>query len=372
MILDIFRITKSRPDDCRIAIHIHIHYFEVLTKILDYLLNFREAGKNIDLFVTTSSAEVSIIIKEAIKNHSVYKLIDKLFVQVCINRGRNIMPLLIELWPSIKDYCLLLHVHSKKSVDTSFGEKWLDDLLNSLLESPDEVNKIINLFIVKKDLGLLIPRAAKVIRPYLNWGCNFKRAQKEFAKLGYASELEVDNALIFPAGMMFWARPGALEPIARISSENIDEFDEPLSRDGNILHTIERLVVHSCEATGFQWNIVHPKEEISIERRQDSKNTFHISDRLTNSYEVACATIADKLRENIALLDESRENFKRCQSQLSRTVRNADEQLREASTTITIMNQDIQNIKSSLTWKITKPLRFIEKKVKVLINLLKK
>ena len=60
------------------------------------------------------------------------------------------------------------------------------------------------------------------------------------------------GSIIFPVGMMFWARREVLQPLFDLNLSWYDYPKEPIETDGTILHVIERVLPIISAARGFE------------------------------------------------------------------------------------------------------------------------
>ena len=65
--------------------------------------------------------------------------------------------------------------------------------------------------------------------------------------------LDPSQALDFPSGSMFWARPAALRPLLDLGLRFEDFLEESGQEDSTPAHAIERLYFLACERSGHLW-----------------------------------------------------------------------------------------------------------------------
>lgn len=143
----------------------------------------------------------------------------------------------------------------------NYGQNWRQELLATLLPDSPTLQGLRQSFAQNRNLGLVMPQPPELIRPYLNWGSNFEMAALLAEQLG--GRLQRNAVLVFPAGMMFWCRPAALAPLAKLCQALPELPPEPLAVDGTSLHALERLVVHGCEQAGFSWRLLCREPSVS-------------------------------------------------------------------------------------------------------------
>ena len=243
----------------RLAVHLHVFYLDTLDALLTPLIDCQPGLGDFDLWISTDSSSKAAALTQAIEQSTLMEWIQALEVRVCANRGRNLGPLLLDLWPQLKSYDLLLHLHGKRSVESDLGSNWLEELLRTLLPNAATVADLRERFSQDRTLGLVMPQAPELIRPYLNWGNNFEMA-RQLTRLWHPWELSRQAVLLFPAGMMFWCRPNSLAPLAQLMASLGELPPEPLAVDGTSLHALERLVAHSCESAQLQWRLLCRQE----------------------------------------------------------------------------------------------------------------
>lgn len=229
----------------RIAVHLHAYHVEVAPTILAALAALPGP---FTLFVSSDARE---------KLGAVKAMAEKRFpgfearYEVTPNRGRDVAPLLVTFGETLKDYDLLLHVHTKVSKEKpEVGERWLRHSLRGLLSDSRYVSSLINLFAVEPDCGFLFPPAPAEIVPFMGWGRNKPLAERLLNRLGLDPTLP-ERPDAFPAGFMFWCRPRALAPLLSARFRYEDFPAEPIEDDGTVAHTIERCVVSIAARAGF-------------------------------------------------------------------------------------------------------------------------
>jgi hypothetical protein len=242
-----------------LVVHLHIHYLDTAPVLLEALERCLPALQPFSLLVSTTSSERAAALRPCLESSAVAAAASSLDLVVTGNIGRNIGPLLVELWPRLRQAPLLLHLHGKRSPESRVGEQWLQRLLSTLVPGPAAVAAIRATFAQVPALGLLMPEAPAPLRAYMNWGNNFELASLLAAWHPPGEPLSRLAPLLFPAGMMFWCRPAALQFLADQLANQGTLPLEPLRVDGTSLHATERLVAHSCEAAALEWALISPE-----------------------------------------------------------------------------------------------------------------
>ena len=350
----------------RLGIHLHVFYLATLPELVSRLEAVLEGLTQFDLWVSTDSSAKASAIRDQLARSSLGERAQAVQVQVCPNRGRNLGPLLLHLWPELGQYDLLLHLHGKQSVETYLGQAWCQQLLTTLLSDVASVRSIQEAFAAQPQLGLLMPQSPELMRPYLNWGSNFELA-RELARSMGRGPLQRDAVLLFPAGAMFWCRPRALESLAQLCSHAADLPIEPLGVDGTSLHAIERLIGHSCETSGHTWRLIGAEPP----NPGTPAASLSLWDPCPEAYLQATALLAATARQHAEELERYRGDYQNCIRQLEAAdmqLQEADEQLRQsvASSLEQIAERDQwrQQLQQSWSWKLSGPLRRLERRLR--------
>ena len=345
-----------------LAVHLHVHYLETLPTLLNALNACRTGLQGLRLWISTDRSAKADAITEALQQHPIAEQATTIAVRVCPNRGRNLGPLLLHLWPQLQQEALVLHLHGKRSKETDLGDAWLDQLLRRLLPDGETVQALRQRFHNDPHLGVVMPQPPDLIRPYLNWGMNFELAGQLAHGMGV--RLHRDAVLAFPAGGMFWARPAALTPLTKGLGVMETLPPEPLAVDGSSLHAIERLVAHACEASGFHWRLACEASPAASSASSLSVLTSQPEEfqQATSLLALQCRQLESSRKQKEAELLCSETNLDRCNQQLKQLkqhIESAGQQLLEADRTIKELvqtlgerDQQIQTMASSWGWKL--------------------
>lgn len=297
--LQVSRGDVSEREPQSVAIHIHCFYVDELALLLRSLEQCVDAfSRQSALFLTTDTeAKRRQIIGLIADSGLAGKLLVKP-VQLVENRGRNLRPLFQDVFPLIAEYDIALHLHTKRSVGNSYGRQWLLDMLQALLPSKSGVRMILESFRVHPGLGLIIPQAGEVIRPLANWGSNFVLARTICANIFPDRVLDPQAPLVFPAGMMFWFRPAALQQMADACRRLVSLVSEPVAADGTLLHALERLSAHFCEAAGYRWALasLNPEDLLDDDAPSRMFSDFSVWAKNEEGYLHATRQLSDDLK----------------------------------------------------------------------------
>lgn len=259
--------------DLKIAVHAHIYYIEIFEEIYGYLENI---PVKFSLFISVKNIEDKKIVIEKIKKLPLVEYSD---IRVVINRGRDIAPFIVEFGALLKNYDIICHIHTKKSLFT--GEEkfdWRKYLLNGVLGSKNTVNAILTLFKMDSSIGIIYPE----IWPHLpyqacTWLSNKAIAPTILKKLNI--RYDPDEYFDFPAGSMFWIRREALEPILNLGLTINDFPEEAGQNDGALQHTIERCFVLAAQSRGFKYLVLQDpdSQQFSFRSHRNLKQYFGLS-----------------------------------------------------------------------------------------------
>jgi lipopolysaccharide biosynthesis protein len=219
----------------QLAVVIHLYYVESWEL-------FRIALENLkvpfDLFVTLPNENASFT-KEILKNYS-----DAHVFEVP-NLGRDVLPFLRiaqELEPL--GYKFVLKIHSKKSPHRKDGNKWLKELVSSLLPNSRIVMEELMELLEKENTGVIGPK-----RQYISLMVNFPSNGPRIAEaISNIYSPKITDKFIrnrrqygFFAGTMFWARLDAIKPILDRKLK-VSRFDSEKGQiDATFAHAIERV-----------------------------------------------------------------------------------------------------------------------------------
>ena len=260
------------------------------------------------------------------------------------NRGRDIWPF-IQIYPAIaKHYRYICKVHSKKSTHAEHGNTWRKELYGSLLASPARVAEIKVLFNEFPEVGIIAPVG------YL-WPCRHCVGINRTNLLTFAQQFGMNHPANFdydfPAGSMFWFKPQALSRLQDLNIKQMDFEEEEGQLDGTLAHAIERLFISMAllvqyEAVDTYIFEVIKHFTVGLNKKLSDQENFQISWAIIKM-------IANRDSQYVAL---NKVVAKRDQEAIKRD----------------------QDVTVSLSWRITRPLRFTEsliaKVVKVCVGLM--
>ena len=231
-----------RNANARVAVVVHLFYYDVFEEILNLLDNILEP---FDLYITTPfEADIPKIIKDADRKKIA------ITVLLCRNKGRDVGPF-VELFRKgyLNNYDSVLKLHTKKSLYSDKGNLWRRELYKSLCGDTMKVMRILEI-IRKQKYGLIGPaRYFLTNNKYL--GGNRERLDQILKGCGVKYGLR-ELELGFFAGTMFWFNPKALELIKNLPKEMLFFEEELGQRDATLAHAFERIFCIIAQKEGYE------------------------------------------------------------------------------------------------------------------------
>jgi lipopolysaccharide biosynthesis protein len=163
-------------------------------------------------------------------------------IDIVSNLGRNIKPFIDTYKNNITGkYKYVGHLHTKKSPYDSpeMGKAWVNSIFNNLLGLHDK--PMLDLIFSSMEdenskIGIVIPEDPNVV----GWDTNLEVALNILDKFNL--EEKMPNSFLFPIGSMFIGRCDAIKFIKELNLTESEYPQEPVPRDGTLLHAIERLI----------------------------------------------------------------------------------------------------------------------------------
>jgi lipopolysaccharide biosynthesis protein len=239
----------------RVAVHIHAYFLDVLPKLLSRL---EMIPTQYDLLVSTDSASKSRQLRRILGKSGERR--SSLQIEICPNRGRDVSPMVSTFGRQLLNHTCALHIHTKKcEYDEAHGSAWLDHNLDHLLHSPAYVAAALDIFERDDSQGILLPAPYPGIASWMHWGENRAMALQLLERLRIPEDSLKSMPLYFPASMMFWFKPLALQQLLA-SNISFDDFPpEPIHYDGTLAHAIERSILYIAKYNGYSYTTIAPK-----------------------------------------------------------------------------------------------------------------
>ncbi|MBQ6850674.1 MAG: glycoside hydrolase family 99-like domain-containing protein [Oscillospiraceae bacterium] len=233
----------------RIAVQAHVFYPELIGEICNYLDNIPYAY---DLYISTNEKYKASYIERYLKDNCSAQ---RYYIEVTANKGRDVVPFIMQMKDHIRRYEYICHIHTKKSMHNDIGDVWRKYLYDNLLGSKEVLRQIFYMFESQQNIGVIFPENMANLKKFIEWGSNKELAQWLFRKMNMEESKLVED-IIFPAGNMFWARTSAVKDVFEIKYKDSDFPEERGQVDGTIMHAIERIWLFVAEENGYKYQIV--------------------------------------------------------------------------------------------------------------------
>lgn len=232
----------------KVGLHVHFHYPELCAELLALIVSNRS---RCDLLLTTNTAGKARVLEKETASYGR----GNVEIITTPNRGRDIGAFLTGLGQRFRQYDVLGHLHSKRSLfltDRSIGERWRHFIWANLVGRDHAMMDIV-LDRMAKDaqLGLVFPDD-----PHLSdWDENLEIAERLARRMGIRTQFP--PFFNFPLGTMFWTRTQAIAPLFELGLDWSDYPVEPAPIDGTILHALERVLPFVVQHQGYKYATTH-------------------------------------------------------------------------------------------------------------------
>ena len=231
-----------------IAVQAHIFYEELIDEIIEKTNNIHV---KFDLFISTDSKFKKEFIEKKIKkktNAINYE------IKIFKNKGRDVLPFIIQLKKVIKNYKYICHIHTKKSLYSKIGEEWRSYLFTNLLGNNQIVSEILSDFEMSENLGIIFPEIFhRILSDHGNMINKYNLIYMNYLirKINPYYKI-IETVSDFPAGNMFWARTNA---VYQIFGKNFEKrFPEEKGQiDSTIIRAIERIWIYLVKVNGYYY-----------------------------------------------------------------------------------------------------------------------
>lgn len=220
------------------GVFLHLYYDDLAPV---FAARLRHIEVPFRLYVSTDTEEKARRIRDSLPDAE---------IRVLENRGRDIWPKLYGFADAYGQHEVVLHLHGKKSPHAGQLDDWLTHILDCLIGSPGEVNRILSFFSTIPQLGMVAPITFRKLLGAAHWGANVDIARELAWRMGLRDPLPADQELRFPVGSMFWARTKAIRPLLDLNLKSGHFPPEANQIDGTLAHAIERMLGVTCRATG--------------------------------------------------------------------------------------------------------------------------
>jgi O-antigen biosynthesis protein len=231
---------SEKPCNPSAAVVVHLYYLDMWPKISSYINNI---PFYYDLYISTPvGLDQKVYDLFAACTPNALNIIVRSFPNV----GRDIAPFICGFSEQLRNYELLLKIHSKKSPHESQLSTWFEHCLDNLVGNECIVREIVNT-LADGNTGLIYPiETLDIMYGIAKDGCwghsahNYIKALPILQKWSVASDS--NDRFSFPAGSMFWAKTSSLRPLFELNLK-FSDFDEERGQiDGTLAHSVERLI----------------------------------------------------------------------------------------------------------------------------------
>ena len=232
-----------------VFVQAHVFYIDLIDDIVNKTNNIPVP---FDLFITTNTEEKKTKIQNFLNINSKAKNFEILITE---NKGRDVIPFLIQIKDKIRNYKYFCHIHTKKhGKNKEIGKYWQSYLYENLLGNNNTIAQILSDFENNNKLGFIFPENFYEELEYsFCWNyLNLKHINHVLKILFPKKNYKVGKYLHFPVGNMFWARTKA---VYQIFNNKIIKLapKEKGQLDKTILHAIERLWLYLVKINGFYY-----------------------------------------------------------------------------------------------------------------------
>lgn len=235
--------TADLPTDpAPVAVMLHLYYTEMWP---EFAAQLQAQSFAFDLYVTlTGSPEQTAPLRRQI-----LQAFPAARVWALPNHGRDIFPFLMLINAGLAaPYRAVCKLHSKKSPHREDGEDWRQRLCAGVLGNPGRTAARLQRFLDDPETGIWVA-GGQHHRGAEWWGMNRNRTLKLLRRAGIPAAPE---ALDFPAGSIYWAKPAVLEQLARLQLGAADFEPEQALVDGTTAHAVERAMGYLAAAAGLK------------------------------------------------------------------------------------------------------------------------
>lgn len=243
-----------------IAIQAHIYFEDLTNEVIDKTNNI---PFKYDLFITTVSLSKKQYIEQYLEK---YSKANRYEISIVENKGRDVLPFIIQMKDHIKEYKYICHIHSKKTQKYPItGNLWRQYLYNNLLGDEEIISQIIYDFETYDKLGFIFPDTYYyIVKGVKNFeSIDFKHHKENIYYINFVNKhifgnIKIGKKLIFPSGDMFWAKIDAIHQIFEINF--IKMFPKEMGQlNQTVMHAIERIWLYLVKLNGYYYKTIFKK-----------------------------------------------------------------------------------------------------------------
>ena len=261
----------SPGKDVSIAVHLHLHYTEMLEEFASYLNNIPAP---FDIFVSVPESANQKAIEAELKSR--FSKVGRVVVEPVPNRGRDIAPMIVQFGKRLARYEIIAHIHTKKSPHSGDLSGWCQDVMSLLFAPPGSrgghVAHIIGL--LQTSAKIVFPESpAQILMDRTGWTDNYELARSFLEK---HTQFSIDDfsSIEFPVGSMFWGRTDCLKELLELPISYNDFPPEPIAADGTLAHALERLILIFASKHEGQCIRLHNGDSIRDYRHYEEQQDY--------------------------------------------------------------------------------------------------
>lgn len=235
----------------RIAVFVHIYYFEQWPFLRGYLSNLKD--HSFDLYVNFADSiwtpEMTLRVKQDFPAARIL---------ISPNHGRDLAGVVnLSRHADLEQYDAVFLLHTKRSphVSASISATWREHLLTAILGSPEKVNFNLGVFHENPYIGIIGTA----------YWCHQIVGAENQANYDFLMDRfqisEAHRSCLYVSGTMMMIRPQILQKLAEgldgVELESGSPQTVSLHIDGQMAHAVERLIGNLCREMGYRiyWQI---------------------------------------------------------------------------------------------------------------------
>ena len=247
----------------RIGVHAHVFFPELIGELALALANLPSHAR---VRFTTVTEGDRRYVENFMKARAPSWTFD---VALTERAGRDVGPLFrqcADLWRSTD---LMLHIHTKRSQHTTFGDPWRRYLFDQCLGSPALLDQIFAVFADNPRVALVFPDNYFEIKKFVGLNGNEAALGALCRALG-CGHYDVETLREFPAGSMAWFRSSAYAPLVDYLN-SYDAFGRGEKIEGTMAHVIERAFAAVPLAAGLEIRSFATPRRVAVDYSSEAR-----------------------------------------------------------------------------------------------------
>lgn len=240
----------------KIAIHFHVFYTDLIEEIYNHVSSIKYP---VTLFITVVSDKDKEFVSNFFSNH---KTSHDVRIIKTDNRGRDIYPFYKALHDCYKDFEIIAHFHTKRSLHTNYGDIWRKYIYNNLIGTNHLFDNIINYMNLNKTIGFIttpIVPIKSIIYSYYDFLENKIDCKEAISNSLKVFGIDTGDVYTvpynkeFPCGNMFIARRDAIQQFlsAELTDNNFPAEEGQLN--GTLQHYVELIWSYMVSINKYQY-----------------------------------------------------------------------------------------------------------------------